>query len=175
MKSLERIIERKTDYICPIFKVETLQVELENEKRTTRNVVRHKGAICVIPFKDENTVLMVEQYRVALNEFILEFPAGKLEEDEDPMDCCLRELEEETSFTSSNITYLGKIATTAGFCDEIIHIYKAENLEKGRNQLGDEDEFISLHEISLDEFKRWVKEGKIIDAKTIATYGMLNL
>ena len=175
MKSLERIVERKTAYVCPIFKVETLEVQLENGKKTTRNVVRHKGAVCVIPFKDENTVLMVEQFRVALNEFVMEFPAGKLEEGEDPMDCCMRELEEETSFTSSNIVYLGKIATTVGFCDEIIHIYKAGNLAKGRNELGDEDEFISVHEISLDEFKSWVKEGKIIDAKTIAAFGMLNL
>lgn len=175
MKSREKVVERKTDYVCPIFKVETLKVELESGKQTTRNIVRHKGAICVIPFKDENTVLMVEQFRVALDDFILEFPAGKLEENEDPMDCCVRELEEETTFTSSDITYLGKIATTVGFCDEIIHIYKAVNLEKGRNDLGDEDEFISLHEISLDSFKELVREGKIIDAKTVAAFGMLNL
>ncbi len=175
MKSIEKVIEKKTDFVCPIFKVETLKVELENGKNATRNVVRHNGAICVIPFKDEQTLLMVEQFRVALNGFVVEFPAGKLEGEEDPVSCCIRELEEETSYTSSDITYLGKIATTVGFCDEIIYIYKALNLKKGRNDLEDEDEFLSLHEVSIDEFKKMVKSEKIIDAKTIAAFGMLNL
>ncbi len=175
MKQAEKIMNKRTDYTCPIFNVETLNIEFEDGKEALRNVVRHKGAVCVVPFKDKDTVLMVEQYRVALDSYMIEFPAGKLESDEEPMKCCIRELEEETSYTSDDITYLGKIATSAGFCDEIIHIYKAENLKEGKDNLGDEDEFISLHEVSLDMLKDWIKIGKIIDAKSIAAFGMLEV
>ena len=173
MKNIEKIINRKTDYTCSIFKVESLDVELVNGKIALRNVVRHNGAICVIPFKDENTVLMVEQYRTALDDFVLEFPAGKLEIGEDPKECCMRELEEETSYTSASITNLGKIVTTPGFCDEMIHIFRADELQIGRSGLQDEDEFLTIHEVTLDEFKRLVKTGKIIDGKTLAAFCML--
>ena len=109
----------------------------------------------------------MEQYRKPLDKHLIELPAGKLEKGEDPKECGMRELEEETGYKSENFTYLGKIVSSPGFCDEYIYLYKAENLIKG-SRGGDEDEFINLKEFSLEEVKNKIKKGEIIDGKTLA-------
>ncbi|GAA0123861.1 MAG: NUDIX hydrolase [Clostridium argentinense] len=172
MDLFEKTISKEYIYKGKILNLKIEEVELPNGKTSKREIVEHLGAVAILAFKDENTVILVEQFRKPLNMSILEIPAGKLETGEDPESCAIRELEEETGYKTKELTYLGKIATTPGFSDEFIHIFKAENLYEG-NIGGDEDEFINLHQYTIEEIKEMIKAGKIIDGKTIAALSFL--
>lgn len=165
----EKIINEELKYEGNFLKFVSIDVELPDGNRGNRDVIRHPGASAVLAFLDDETVLLVEQFRVALNRILLEIPAGKLEKGEDPKICAYRELEEETGYKSDNIEYLGTIATGAGFTDEEIHIYKATNLYKGIKG-GDDDEFIEAKAYKISEIKEMIKEGKIVDTKTISAF-----
>ncbi|MDY6011883.1 NUDIX hydrolase [Clostridium sp.] len=165
----EKIINEELKYEGNFLKFVSIDVELPDGNKGNRDVIRHPGASAVLAFLDEETVLLVEQFRVALDRVLLEIPAGKLEKGEDPKVCAYRELEEETGYKSENIEYLGTIATGAGFTDEQIHIYKATNLYKGVKG-GDEDEFIEAKPYKLKEIKEMIKDGRIIDTKTISAF-----
>ncbi len=109
---------------------------------------------------------MVRQYRTAIDRVTVEIPAGKLDPGEDPLECAKRELHEETGFSASRIQYLTTIATTPGFCDEVIHIYMATGLTfDGANP--DDDEFVNVDLVPLSELIDAVLDGKIEDAKTV--------
>ncbi len=110
--------------------------------------------------------------RLPLNKTLLEIPAGKLNKKEDPMDCAKRELQEETGYVAKEIEYLGSIATAPGFCDEIIHLYKAWNLSLGEKN-EDEDEFTSVKVLNINDLKEMIKKGEIIDGKTISVLSYL--
>jgi len=168
----EKTLKRNNIYQGKILDLEELLVGLPNGKTAKREIVRHGGAVAIIAYKDSETVLLVEQYRKAIEKTILEVPAGKIEKGEDTLLCGMRELEEETGYKSDKFTYLGKILTSPGFSDEWIYIYKAEDLYKGNDGLGDEDEFINIHEINPMDIKKMIKEGKIEDAKTICAFMM---
>lgn len=165
----EKIIKEELKYEGNFLKFVSIDVELPDGNKGNRDVIRHPGASAILAFLDEETVLLVEQFRVALNRVLLEIPAGKLEKGEDPKVCAYRELEEETGYKSENIEYLGTIATGAGFTDEQIHIYKATNLYKGVKG-GDDDEFIEAKPYKLKEIKEMIKDGRIIDTKTISAF-----
>lgn len=165
----EKIINEELKYEGNFLKFVSIDVELPDGNKGNRDVIRHPGASAVLAFLDEETVLLVEQFRVALDRVLLEIPAGKLEKGEDPKVCAYRELEEETGYKSENIEYLGTIATGAGFTDEQIHIYKATNLYKGVKG-GDDDEFIEAKPYKLKEIKEMIKDGRIIDTKTISAF-----
>ncbi|MGG7077648.1 NUDIX domain-containing protein [Clostridium sardiniense] len=165
----EKIIKEELKYEGNFLKFVSIDVELPDGNKGNRDVIRHPGASAVLAFLDDETVLLVEQFRVALNRVLLEIPAGKLEKGEDPKICAYRELEEETGYKSENIEHLGTIATGAGFTDEQIHIYKATNLYKGVKG-GDDDEFIEAKPYKIKEVKEMIKDGRIIDTKTISAF-----
>ncbi|MGL4453258.1 MAG: NUDIX domain-containing protein [Sarcina sp.] len=144
-----------------------LEVELPDGTTSKRNVIEHPGAAAILPMFDDGKVLLVKQYRKAIESETLEIPAGKLDKGEDHKVCATRELEEETGYKAKNIEYLGKIATALGFCNEIIYLYKATGLELGEKNT-DEDEFTENVIIPLDELKKKVRDGEIIDCKTIS-------
>lgn len=132
--------------------------------------IYHKGAAAVVAVKDDGKLLMVRQYRNALDDYTLEIPAGgKNSVDEPTLKCAHRELEEETGYYTdiSNMELLLSLYTTVAFCNEKIDIYVAKNLVKTSQHL-DEDEFIDVYEYSVDELMQMIYEGKIVDAKTIA-------
>ena len=172
MKFHEKTIKETHIYTGNYLEINNVEVELPNGKTSNRDIIKHPGACAIIPFLDKETVLLVEQFRKPLEKTILEIPAGKLDKNEDPLNCAYRELEEETGYKADSITYLGSIATATGFCDEIIHLYKAENLSLG-TKCCDEDEFTSIKTFSLDEVKAMVKSGEIIDTKTISILAYL--
>ncbi len=117
------------------------QVELPNGRVTGRDLVRHPGAAAVVALTETGKIVLVRQYRTAIDRVTVEIPAGKLDPGEDPLDCAKRELLEETGFSAGRIQYLTTIATTPGFCDEVIHIYMATGLTfSGANP--DDDEFV---------------------------------
>jgi len=141
------------------------KVELPDGKEAIREIVRHPGAVCVIPVTDDNEVIMVRQYRYAFETEMLEIPAGKLEPGEDPFDAVQRELEEESGVVANKIEYLGEIFTTVAIFDEKIHAYLATELEF-KNSHPDEDEFLEIEKIPLDILVDMVMNGKIRDSKT---------
>lgn len=148
------------------------QVQLPNGKESSREIVEHPGAVAIVPFLNEDTIIMTEQFRKALNQILIEIPAGKIDKGEEPEKCGVRELEEETGYKAEIFEYLGKIVTAPGFTDEVIYLYKASNLYKGKTNM-DEDEFINLKTFTLKEVKAMIKSGEIIDSKTIAALAYL--
>ena len=141
------------------------EILLPNGNKGVREVVRHPGAVCVIPITDEGEVIFVNQFRYALDRVTLEVPAGKLEKGEDPMEAALRELSEETGVTAQNIEPLDALYTSPALIDEIIYMYIATGLSQGEQHL-DDDEFVNAVKIPLSEAIDMVMSGKILDAKT---------
>lgn len=141
-------------------------VELPNGKTAKRELVRHPGAVAILPLTHDGKLIVVEQFRKALDRSIIETPAGKLEKNEDPFLCAMRELREETGYTPARMEHLVSFYTSPGFADEIIHLYIAYDCIPGETQL-DEDEFVELLTITLTEARQLIKEQRIIDAKTI--------
>lgn len=172
MKLFEKTLSEEYKYRGRIINLKIQHVELPNGRVSSREIIEHPGAVAIIPFLDENTIILVEQFRKALDQVILEIPAGKIDKGENPEACGIRELEEETGYKANEFEYLGKIATTPGFTDEVIYIYKADNLYKGEINM-DEDEFINLKTYKIEEIKDMVKKGQIIDGKTIAALAYL--
>ncbi|MCR4740708.1 MAG: NUDIX hydrolase [Lachnospiraceae bacterium] len=132
--------------------------------------IKHKGAAAVLPVMDDGRILMVKQYRNAIDSYTLELPAGGRNDAYEPtLDCAYRELEEETGYKADkkDITFLLSLYTTVAFCNEKIDIYLAKNLYKTAQHL-DDDEFIDVGIYTLDELTDKVLDGGIVDAKTIA-------
>src|SRR4029453_18833610 len=115
--------------------LKTDTVTLPNGVTIDLEIVRHPGAAAVVPLKDSGTVVLIKQFRHAAGGFIYEIPAGKLHPGEDPKHCAARELEEEIGYRVGKLDLLSSIFTAPGFTDEVIHIYKATGLSKGRQQL----------------------------------------
>jgi ADP-ribose pyrophosphatase len=159
-----------------IISVQVDDVVLPDGNQSKREIVRHPGAVAVIPVTKDGKMVMVEQYRKALERSLLEIPAGKLEPGEDPARTAERELEEETGYRAGKMEYITSFYTSPGFADELIHLYYADQLEKADNPLaGDADEFVELYEITLDEALRFMEEKRIHDAKTVFAIQFLQL
>lgn len=164
----EKTLKTEHIYSGRIIQVQVDEVELPNGKTSTRELVKHPGAVAVIAITDDNKLVMVEQYRKPLEKVIVEIPAGKLEKDEEPALCARRELEEETGYECESLELVSSFYTSPGFADEIIHVYVAKGLKQKENAAGlDEDEFVNVLEITLDEALEFIKEKRIFDAKTI--------
>jgi ADP-ribose pyrophosphatase len=174
-------LEEKTLHSEEIFsgKVISLHlqdVELPNGKQSRREIIKHPGAVAILAVTEDKKVVMVEQYRKALERTIVEIPAGKLEKGEEPVLCARRELEEETGYECENLELLTSFYTSPGFADEIVHVYVATGLTKKENAAAlDEDEFVNLEELTLEEAVQYVKEQRIYDAKTIFAVQYLQL
>ena len=145
------------------------EVEISG-KTYRREVVSHPGAAAVIPVTENKEILFVKQYRYPVKRELLEIPAGKLDETEDPEHCALRELEEETGYIG-NIRELGYIYTTPGFSDEKIYLYLADHLVYTQQRL-DEGEYLEVLKIPVEEVLEMIRNGRISDAKTIAAIAM---
>ena len=159
--------EKESIYEGRILHVQKWQVTCPNGHAAPREIVVHKGAAAVVPVYEDGTTLLVRQHRVSVDRVTLEIPAGKLDSwGEDPYDCAVRELEEETGLKAERFTLLTSVLTTPGFCTEKIAIYLAQGLTQGETH-PDEDEFLGLVRMPLDEAIELVMRGDIRDGKTI--------
>lgn len=141
-------------------------VQLPNGKTATREVVEYAGAVTVAAVDKARHVLLVRQYRYAVGRALVELPAGKLEDGEDPLECARRELTEETGYRARAWRPLLSFFSTPGFTSEQMHLYLATDLEPGP-QAPDEDEFVEMLRVPLDKALRMVDRGEICDSKSI--------
>lgn len=141
-------------------------VRLPNGRTSTREVVEYAGAVTIVALDDERQVLLVRQYRYAVGSELIELPAGKLEAGEDPLECAKRELTEETGYRAREWHPLLRFYSTPGFTSEYMHLFLARGLEQGE-QSPDEDEFVEVMKVPLDEALRMVDRGEIRDSKSI--------
>lgn len=167
MDLYEKTLSEESIFKCSFMELVKQKVKLPDGNEAERDIVKHSNGVCVIAFNEKGNILMVEQFRKPFNRVFLELPAGKVDKEEILEKAALRELKEETGYLANKITYLGQIAPSPGFCDEVVYLYKAHELKKGETNF-DHDEFLNLNEYSLEEVKNMIIEGKITDAKTIA-------
>ena len=159
---------RELAYQGTVFKVYKDHMKFSNGNTEDWDFIHHDGAAAVIPVMDDGKILMVKQYRNALERDTLEIPAGKLDDpDEEGIVCASRELKEETGYSSDDLEWLLTIRTTVAFCNERIEVFVARNLIPGEQHL-DEDEFVDVKAYKLEELKEMIFEGKIQDSKTMA-------
>lgn len=149
-----------------VIRLDVDTVTLPNGTTADLEIIRHPGAVAVVPLKDDGTVLLVRQYRHAAAGYIYEVPAGKLDPGEKACECAGRELEEEIGRRASRLTPLLSFYTTPGFTDEVIHLFLATGLTPGTQKL-DRDEVLKVVEMPLDEAMQRITDGTIRDAKTI--------
>jgi ADP-ribose pyrophosphatase len=133
-----------------------------------REVAVHPGGAVVAAVTNDNKILLVKQFRYPLQRFLTELPAGKLDKGEDPRECALRELKEETGYTASEIIRLGSINTTPGFCTEELHIFFASGLKEGEHKHEEGEVGMEILEYSLEDVENMIIKGDITDAKTIS-------
>lgn len=162
----EKTLSNNDVFDGKFIQVSKYDVELSTGQKAIREVVHHPGGVVVVAQKDENTILMVKQYRYPIKQVSLELPAGRLEKGENPDLAIKRELEEETGHVAETWKSLGYIYTTPGICDEKLYLYYATNLEF-KKQNPDDGEIIEYFEYKIDEVMYKIKSGEINDAKTI--------
>ena len=144
------------------------RVRLPNGNQSVRELLRHVGAVCVVPVTDDGRVVVERQYRYPIDQVITEIPAGKLDSpDEDRLSAAQRELREETGFTADRWTDMGLYYPAAAYSDEKITMYLAQGLHKGEQHL-DEGEFLNVETVPIAELVEDILSGKITDGKTQA-------
>ena len=131
-----------------------------------REIIDHAQAVTILPFEAPNTIYLIHQFRKPTEQILIESPAGCIEDSEDVESAALRELTEETGFIAKKMTKVGEMYMAPGFCNEYMHFFIAQGLTSGATNF-DSDEYIELKKYSLIDVKQMIKDGKIIDAKTI--------
>lgn len=169
-------LEEKTIAVEPIFKGKVLDLEvhtvtLPNGSTSTRELLKHRGAVAVLAITDKNEVILVEQYRKAIESVTLEIPAGKLEvgEENNKKQSVLRELKEETGYitTEDKLEKLCDVHVALGYSSELISIYYVDNLSNEGEQKPDEDEFVNVKKYPLEDAFKLLDENLITDSKTM--------
>ena len=131
-----------------------------------REIIDHSHAVTIVPFKAPDQLFLIHQFRKPTEQVLIECPAGCIEPNENPDHAAQRELKEETGFNAEQITKVGEMFMAPGFCNEYMHFYIAEGLTSGQTNM-DSDEYMELHQYSLDQVKLMIKNKQIIDAKTV--------
>ena len=161
-------LDRKLVYHGTIIDYYRDTIQVPNGNIAEWDFIGHKGAAAVVPVREDGKLLMVKQYRNALERYTLEIPAGARDSREEPFEvCAARELEEETGYRCGSLEHLISIKTTVAFCNEGIEVFVARDLVPTRQHL-DPDEYVELTAHSLEELCQWIYEGKIQDSKTVA-------
>ena len=166
-KHLKEIkIEGKVAFDGNFLKVQNDTVRLPDGKISSREYIRHPGAVVILPLFDDNSVLLERQFRYPLSRVFIEFPAGKIDQNEVSLTTAKRELQEETGYTASDWTFVCTIHNAIAYSDEYLDIFIARGLQAGIAKL-DDGEFLETFRAPMSEVLAWVREGKITDVKTV--------
>ena len=153
-------------YTGDYLKVYRDTVSLPNGASSYREYLKHPGAVMIIPVYDNGDVLVERQYRYPMRQVFVEFPAGKKDAGEAPLETAQRELLEETGYTAQNYTHITDIHNALAYCDEVIHFYIAEDLHDSGQQKLDDNEFVQVMRVPLVELMNWIRQGWVPDVKT---------
>ena len=162
----ESFVSGDVVYEGQFLKVRKDVVLLPDGKQAVREYFRHPGAVVILPVFEDGSVLLERQFRYPCDQVFIEFPAGKLEIDEDPLLCAQRELREETGYTASHWQFICTIHNAIAYSDEHLDIYLAKGLTQGERHL-DEGEFLDVFTLPLDSLLALIREGKVTDVKTL--------
>lgn len=171
---IEKTLSTESIFKGKIIDLVVKEVELPDGKKSKREIVYHPGAVAIIAITAEKKLVLIKQFRKPLEKTIVEIPAGKLEKGEDPLQCAKRELEEETGYKSEELSFVTSFYTSPGFADELVHIYFTDKFEVGKIN-PDEDEFLDVIEVSLQEAEKLIETQSIHDAKTVFAVQYLKL
>lgn len=153
-----------------VFSITVDRVTLPNGRTVTLDMVRHRGSVVLLPMPDSAHIVLIRQYRYAIDRWIWELPAGSLDDGEDPASAAARECEEEIGLVPDRVDAVGAWYPTPGFCTEVMNYYRLTGLRPpdpgGPQAHKDEDEDIRAHVFTLDEAREMVRRGDIIDLKT---------
>ncbi len=164
-----KVVDSKIVFKGKVFDVQVDTVRYNaTGNLSQRDVALHKGGAVIVALTEKRNIIFVKQFRYPLQKEIIELPAGKLDEKEEPRICAARELKEETGYSAGKIDYLGSIYTTPGYSNEELHIFLAEDLVKGEHSREEGEEGMQILELPLEKAVSMISEGKIKDAKTIA-------
>ena len=166
MDLTEKTLDTQVIFEGRIIKVRLDKVLLPNGVKADREIVEHPGGVAIVALDEQENVYMVRQYRHPFEAVLFEIPAGKLNYGENPLECGIRELKEETGLVAEQYDFLGSFMVSPGFCAEKIHIYLARNLHQGTMNL-DPDEFLEVEKHSLQALLDMIMENKIEDGKTV--------
>ncbi|MBC7087263.1 MAG: NUDIX hydrolase [Tissierellales bacterium] len=166
MPYIEKTMKSERIYDGKILNLRVDTVELPDKKYSKREIVEHPGAVAIVAINQDNEMVVIRQYRKAIDKVLLEIPAGKLELNEEPIESAKRELKEETGFTAEKIEYLTEFYTSPGFSNEKVYLFLAQGLTPGNQEL-EIGEHIDVECFKLDELIKMIKFGDIVDSKTI--------
>ena len=168
MKLTEKQLDSTEVFSGRLIKVYKDRILLPNEEESTREYIKHIGAVAVVAMDNEGRIAVEHQFRYPFAEELMEIPAGKLDfEGEDPLEAAKRELREETGITASEFEYMGPFYPTCAYSNEVIHLFFAWNLTYGERSL-DDDESINVEMIDLNKMVQLIFDGKVPDGKTQA-------
>ena len=160
-----KVLGTRRIYDGRVLNVRVDEVELPNGHRSNFEIIEHAGGVCVIAQPQPDSIVLVRQYRPAISSYLIEVPAGKLERGEDPAQCAIRELREETGYRCERIRKTWSFYTAPGFCSELLHLFVAEGLSHGEASPED-NEAIDVEVVPVTRALDMVERGEIIDAKT---------
>ena len=171
---MEKTLTSKTIYQGKILEIKVDEVSLPSGRTSTREIVRHPGAVSVLPFLNKDKVILVWQFRYAVGETLLEIPAWKLEIGEDPQETARREMIEEIGYRAGELKHISTFYTTPGYTNEVMHLFFAFDLEK-TEKTPEPDEILESEILTLEEVMDRVERGEIKDGKTIAALVLASL
>jgi len=169
--NVEMDFEEKTMKTENVYKGKMLNlridtVELPDKKYSKREIVEHPGSVAIVPITEDNEIILVRQYRKAVESNLLEIPAGKLEVNEEPKETAIRELKEETGIKAKKLEYITEFYTSPGFSNEKMYLFLAMDLSMDVLEPAD-DEYIEITKVKIDKLANMIKKGEILDSKTM--------
>jgi ADP-ribose pyrophosphatase len=162
----ETINKQETAFDGNLFQVAVYEVTLQDGNPARREIVKHPGAVAIVAVDADHNVLLVKQFRTAAQAALYEIPAGTLEPNEDPRDCAIRELREETGYKPLSIEAIGGLYTAPGYTDEYIHLFFTQEITEAPLEQ-DADEFIEVQRMPLLNALQLIESGEIEDGKTV--------
>jgi len=159
-------VDGELAYDGHFLKVQRDTIRLPNGNTSKREYIKHPGAVVVLPVFDDGSILVERQFRYPLQDVFIEYPAGKIDPNEDPLECAKRELQEETGYTAKDWHFLCTIHNAIAYSDEHLDIFLARGLTSGESKL-DEGEFLETFKTTVPEMLNWIREGKVTDVKTV--------
>jgi len=172
MVPMSRAVQRQQVYESRVFNVEECSFLGQEGSEIIRSVVRHPGAVLIVPILSDGRFVLIRNWRVSVDKALLEFPAGTLEQEESPLVTAERELREETGYKAGRMEPLGSFFTSPGFADELMHVFLAGELEEGTQRLEPHEE-IEVVIVSPVELSSMVASGTMVDGKSLAAMQLL--